>query len=206
MEGPSRLGNHPSSHKCRSQDAGDSQPDRALAGEPKALSWTPSGSVRPPSPRFARSLPQGGRRREGGREGEGGKEGGRTGRESRKVSLVLPGVGQGGEGWRVRGSSRLAGYRLGGDGWRGGCAARDNSWLGNSDSSLSEMLKRGTHGGVERYLRGRSESNSHGLQSSGEAGIGGVCGWGQGRKVCEAKSFHTGGMLKALRGRTDSLI
>ena len=106
--------------------------------------------------------------------------------------------GAGREGWRVRGAAGWLAGRLGGDGWRVGCAARTIAGWGIQTLSLSEMLKRGTHGGVERYLRGRSESNSHGLQSSGEAGVGGICGWGQGRKVCGSfsKAFIWEGCLK----------
>ena len=123
-EGPSRPGNHPSSHKCRSQDSGDSQPGKGIGGEPRALSWTPSVLSVPPLLDLHGPCLRGGRTREGGREGEGGKEGSRTGRETPSRQPGPPWGGAGWEGWGVRGAAGWLAGRLGGDGWRGGCAAR----------------------------------------------------------------------------------
>lgn len=118
----------------------------------------PNLSICSPSPRFARSLPQGRAeegRREVGREREGWREAEQAGRLP-AASLVLPGAGRGGEGRLVRpGSSRLAGWLADWVGilaWRLCCL--DNSWLEKSDSRLSEMFQRATCGGGERWPRG----------------------------------------------------
>lgn len=75
-EGPSWPGNHPGSHKSRSQDARDTQPGWGISREPGVLSWTPSGLSVPPLLDLHGPCLRDGRRREGGREREGGKEGG----------------------------------------------------------------------------------------------------------------------------------
>lgn len=93
------------------------------AQSPKLDSILP---VCPPSPRFARSLPQG-RAEEGRREVRRERERRREAEQAGRLpaaSLVLPGAGRGGEGRLARpGSSRLAGWPTGWGYWRGGCAA-----------------------------------------------------------------------------------
>ena len=55
-------------------------------------------------------------------------------------------------------------------------------------------------------MRGGGE-RCEGYKCRGGRG-GGICGWGQSRKVLWKflKSFRLGGILKALRGRIDNLI
>lgn len=97
-EARSWPGNHSSSHKSRSQDVGDPQPERGISGEPKALSPTPSGLSVPPLHDLHGPCLRGGRGREaGGREREGRREAEQAGRLS-AASLVLPGAGRGAVG------------------------------------------------------------------------------------------------------------
>lgn len=137
-EGTPQPGNHPSSRKFRSQDAGNTQRGEGIRREPKALSWTPSGLSVPPLLDLHGPCLRGGRRREGGREREGGKEGGCTGRETPSRQ---PGPPWGGAGKRRgpltrSGSSRLAGWPTGWGCWRGGCAARTVAGRGIQTSAF----------------------------------------------------------------------
>ena len=112
-------------------------------------------TVRPPSPRFARSLPQGRAEEGGGREAWRKREERREAEQAGRLpaaSLVFPGAGRRGGAGEV--GEQPAG-RLGGDvAW--GLCCQDNSWLGKSNSGFAEMfemLERGMHG--ERWPRDR---------------------------------------------------
>ena len=138
-EGTPQPGNHPSSRKFRSQDAGNTQRGEGIRREPKALSWTPSGLSVPPLLDLHGLCLRGGRRGEGGRERERGREGGGLHRQGDSQPPAWSSLGRGGEegGPLTRsGSSRLAGWPTGWGCWRGGCAARTVAGRGIQTSAF----------------------------------------------------------------------